>query len=69
VAVTSGSAERAGLRTDDTIRAAGRTPTPDPPALAAVLAAAHPGDQLTFSVTRGTQDLSAKLTLTELAAA
>ena len=69
VAVTSGGpAERAGLRPGDIIRAADGTPTPDPQALAAVLAAAHPGDQLTLSVTRGTQDLSQKLTLSELPA-
>ena len=51
VTVTSGGpADRAGLRAGDIIRTAGGTPTPDPQALAGVLAAAHPGDQLTLSV-------------------
>jgi S1-C subfamily serine protease len=67
VTVTSGgSADRAGLRAGDVIRAAGGTPTPDPQALAGVLAAAHPGDQLTLSVLRDGQDLTVKLTLGEL---
>ena len=67
VTVTSGGpADRAGLRAGDVIRAAGGTPTPDPQALAGVLAAAHPGDQLTLSVERGGQDLTVKLTLGEL---
>jgi S1-C subfamily serine protease len=67
VTVTSGGpADRAGLRAGDVIRAAGGTPTPDPRALAGVLAAAHPGDQLTLSVERGGQELTVKLTLGEL---
>jgi S1-C subfamily serine protease len=33
-----------------------------------VLAAAHPGEQLTLSVTRGAQELTVKLTLGELPA-
>jgi S1-C subfamily serine protease len=69
VTVTSGGpADRAGLRAGDVIRAAGGTPTPDPQALAGVLAAAHPGDQLTLSVERGGQELTVKLTLGELPA-
>jgi S1-C subfamily serine protease len=55
-----------------TLTAAGSadgTPTPDTQALASVLAAAHPGDQLTLSVTRGTQELTVHLTLGELPAA
>jgi len=69
VAVTSGGpADHAGLRAGDIIRAAGGTATPDPQALAGVLAAAHPGDQLTLSVQRGTQELTVQLTLGELPA-
>jgi S1-C subfamily serine protease len=63
---SSGPADRAGLRAGDVIRTAGGTPTPDPQALAGVLAAAHPGDQLTLSVERGGQELTVKLTLGEL---
>jgi S1-C subfamily serine protease len=67
VAVTSGGpADRAGLREGDVIQAAGGTPTPDTQALAGVLAAADPGDQITLSVTRGGQDLDVKLTLGQL---
>jgi len=67
VAVTSGGpADRAGLREGDVIEAAGGTPTPDTQALAGVLAAADPGDQITLSVTRGGQDLDVKLTLGQL---
>ena len=67
VAVTSGGpADHAGLRPGDVIRAAGGTPTPDTQALAGALAAARPGDQLTLSVIRGTQELTVKLTLGEL---
>jgi S1-C subfamily serine protease len=70
VTVTSdGPADRAGLRPGDIIRAAGGTPTPDAQALAGVLAAARPGDQVTFSVARGTQELSVPVTLGELPAA
>jgi len=69
VAVTSGGpAEQAGLRPGDIIRAAAGTPTPDPQALAAVLAAAHPGDHLTLDITRGNQDLTVNLALGELPA-
>jgi len=67
VSVTGGGpADRAGLRAGDVITAAGGTPTPDPQGLAGVLAAAHPGDQLTLSVTRGAQELSVPLTLGQL---
>ena len=67
VAVTSGGpADRARLREGDVIQAAGGTPTPDTQALAGVLAAADPGDQITLSVTRGGQDLDVKLTLGQL---
>ena len=59
-------ADRAGLRAGDVIRTAGGTPVPDPQALAGVLAAARPGDQLTVSVERGGQELTVKLTLGEL---
>jgi hypothetical protein len=42
------------------------TSTPDTQALAGALAAAHPRDQITLSVTRGGKDLDVKLTLGEL---
>jgi type II secretory pathway component PulM len=48
------------------IRTAGGTPTPDTQALAGVLAAGRPGDQLTLSVLRDGQELTVKLTLGEL---
>jgi|HubBroStandDraft_2_1064218.scaffolds.fasta_scaffold31537_2 S1-C subfamily serine protease len=67
VTVTSGGpADRAGLRPGDIIRTAGGTPTPDPQALAGVLAAAHPGDHLTLEIARGTGQLTVSLTLGEL---
>jgi putative serine protease PepD len=67
VAVTSGGpADRAGLREGDVIQAADGTATPDTQALAGVLAAADPGDQITLSVTRGGQNLDVKLTLGQL---
>ena len=67
VAVTAGGpADRAGLRPGDVIKSAGGTPTADTQALAGVLAAAGPGDQITLSVVRGAQDLTVKLTLGEL---
>jgi S1-C subfamily serine protease len=69
VAITTGGpADHAGLRSGDVIRAAGGTPTPDTQALAAALAAAHPGDHCTFSVIRGAQQLTVTLTLGELPA-
>jgi len=67
VTVTSGGpADRAGLRPGDIIRTAGGTPTPDPQALAGVLAAAHPGDHLALEIARGTGQLTVNLTLGEL---
>jgi S1-C subfamily serine protease len=69
VAVTSGGpADRAGLRPGDVIQAVGGTPTPDTQALAGVLAAAHPGDQIALSVIRDGQEQTVKLTLGELPA-
>jgi S1-C subfamily serine protease len=69
VTVTGGGpADRAGLRAGDVITAADATPTPDTQALAGVLAAAHPGGQLTLAVTRGPQELTVNLTLGELPA-
>ena len=69
VAVTSGGpADRAGLRAGDVIRAADGTPTPDTQALAGVLAAADPGDQVSLAVDRGGQELTVKLTLGQLPA-
>jgi S1-C subfamily serine protease len=66
-AVTSGGpADHAGLRPGDIIEAADGTPTPDTQALAGALAAAHPGDQITLSVTRGDQQTDVKLTLGQL---
>ncbi len=67
VAVTSGGpADHAGLSPGDIIRAAGGRPTPDAQALAGILAAARPGDQVTLSVVRGAQELTVKVTLGEL---
>jgi len=68
VAVTSaGPADLAGLRPGDVILAAGGTPTPDPQALAGVLAAARPGDRITLSVLRDAQEkLTVTVTLGEL---
>jgi S1-C subfamily serine protease len=63
---SGGPAEHAGLRAGDVIQAADGRPTPDAQALAGVLAAAHPGDQLTLSVIRVTQELTVKLTLGQL---
>ncbi|HEX3715391.1 MAG TPA: trypsin-like peptidase domain-containing protein [Trebonia sp.] len=69
VAVTGGGpADRAGLRAGDVIKTAGGEPTPDTEALASVLAAARPGDNLTLTVVRGEQQLSVRLTLGELPA-
>jgi S1-C subfamily serine protease len=69
IAVTSGGpADRAGLRAGDIIRSAGDTPTPDPQALAGVLAAAHPGEQVALSIVRDAQELTVQLTLGELPA-
>ena len=69
VDVTSGGpADKAGLRAGDIITAVGGTPTPDTQALATVLAAADPGDQITLTAVRGTQELTVKLTLGELPA-
>jgi S1-C subfamily serine protease len=63
-----GPADRAGLRAGDVIRAADGTPTPDTQALAGVLAAADPGDQVSLAVDRGGQELTVKLTLGQLPA-
>jgi putative serine protease PepD len=67
VAVTGGGpADRAGLRAGDVITSADGTPTADTQALATMLAAARPGDQITLAVDRGTGQLTVKLTLGEL---
>jgi S1-C subfamily serine protease len=69
VSVTGGGpADRAGLRAGDVIRTAGGTPVPDTQALAGVLAAAEPGDEVNLSVARGGQELDVQLTLGELPA-
>ena len=63
--IPSGSdALKAGKTTPEQVAAA--TPTPDTQALAGVLAAADPGDQITLTVIRATQELTVKLTLGEL---
>ncbi|MBL8056087.1 MAG: PDZ domain-containing protein [Anaerolineales bacterium] len=52
-AVTPDSpAERAGLQPGDVITAVGGEPVPEPPALAAQIAAYRPGEQLTLTVRR-----------------
>ena len=67
VAVTGGGpADQAGLRPGDVIQSAGNTRTPDAPTLSQALAAAHPGQDVTLTVTRGTQDLTVRVTLGEL---
>ncbi len=64
--VSGGPAEHAGLRSGDIVQAADGTSTPDTQALAEVLATARPGDQITLSVIRATQQLTVKLTLGQL---
>jgi putative serine protease PepD len=67
VAVTSGGpADKAGLRPGDVIQAIGPDRTADATAMAQALAAARPGDQVTLTVTRGTQNLTVPVTLGEL---
>jgi putative serine protease PepD len=67
VTVTSGgAAERAGLRPGDVIKAVGPAPTPDTTALSAALAAAHPGDKVTLTISRGGHDQTVQVTLGEL---
>jgi putative serine protease PepD len=67
VTLTSGGpADRAGIRVGDVIREAGGTRTPDVPVLSQVLAAAHPGQQLALTISRGTQNLTVHVTLGEL---
>ena len=67
VTVTSGGpADRAGLRPGDVIKSAGPTPTPDTAALSQALAAAQPGDTITMTIIRGTQDQTVRVTLGEL---
>jgi S1-C subfamily serine protease len=67
VAVTGGgAAEAAGLRAGDVIISAGQARTPDAQALSQALTAARPGDQITLTVTRGTEHLTVTLTLGEL---
>ena len=67
VTVTSGGpADRAGLRPGDVIKSAGPTPTPDTTALSQALAGAQPGDTITMTITRGTQDQTVRVTLGEL---
>jgi putative serine protease PepD len=65
---SSGPADRAGLRAGDVITLAGSVPIADTSALSQTLAAAHSGDKLALSVTRGSQHLQVQVTLGELAA-
>jgi S1-C subfamily serine protease len=48
--VPGGPAAKAGMRAGDVITAINGTPTPDTEALAAILAARHPGDQVSVRV-------------------
>ncbi len=67
VAVTGGGpADKAGMRPGDVIQSAGNTRTPDAPALSQALAANRPEDQISLTVTRGTEHLTVNLTLGEL---
>jgi S1-C subfamily serine protease len=67
VRVTSGgAASQAGLRAGDVITAIGGTRTPDATALAEALAARHPGQRGTVTVTRGGEQRSVALALGEL---
>ena len=67
VAVTKGGpANRAGLRPGDVIKAIGQSRTPDATALAHALAAKDPGQNVTVTVDRGGQALTAQATLGEL---
>ncbi len=67
VAVTSGGpADRARLRPGDVIQSIGPDRSPDAAAMAQALAAARPGDRVTVTITRGTQNLTVPVTLGEL---
>jgi S1-C subfamily serine protease len=75
VTVTSGGpADKAGLRAGDVIRSVGNTSTPDLTALSQALAAAHPGQQVTVTIIRGStdqtpgsdQEMTVKVMLAEL---
>ena len=67
VAVTSGGgAERAGLRPGDMIKSVAGTQIPDTTALTQALAAAKPGDTVTVTISRASQDQDVRVTLGEL---
>jgi S1-C subfamily serine protease len=67
VAVTSGGgAERAGLRPGDVIKSVAGTQIPDTTALTQALAAAKPGDTVTVTISRASQDQDVRVTLGEL---
>jgi S1-C subfamily serine protease len=67
VAVTSGGgAERAGLRPGDVIKSVAGTHIPDTTALTQALAAAKPGDTVTVTISRASQDQDVRVTLGEL---
>jgi S1-C subfamily serine protease len=48
------------------IKSVGPAPTPDTTALSAALAAAHPGDKVTLTISRGGHDQTVQVTLGEL---
>ena len=67
VAVTSGGgAERAGLRPGDVIKSVAGTQIPDTTALTQALAAAKPGNTVTVTISRASQDQDVRVTLGEL---
>ena len=68
VAVTSGAAERAGLRAGDVISKFGPAPTPDAAALLSALAAADPGQRVELTITRSGQAHTVPVTLGTLSA-
>jgi S1-C subfamily serine protease len=67
VTVSSGGpADRAGLRPGDVIKSVGQAQAPDTTALSQALAGARPGDKITLTISRGTQDQTVQVTLGEL---
>ena len=61
-----GGAERAGLRPGDVIKSVAGTQIPDTTALTQALAAAKPGDTVTVTISRASQDQDVRVTLGEL---
>jgi len=67
VAVTDGGpADQAGLRAGDVITSLAGTATPDTTALAEVLASKDPGQPVTLTITRGSEQQTVPVTLGEL---